>query len=102
MSEEKRINKPALPTYLEHWNSSLKVPELHSHPGISIREYAAIHLRIPDSGNAELDAMIQKSRRQDILISVINGGISTARGPIVGHAVVLTDEIIEELQEENS
>lgn len=30
-------------------------------PGLSIREYAAIHLMVPDSGNADLDAMILKA-----------------------------------------
>jgi len=32
-------------------------------PGLTKREYAAIHLCVPDSGNPELDAMIEKARR---------------------------------------
>jgi hypothetical protein len=31
--------------------------------GMSLRQYAAIHLRVPRSGDPELDAMIRESRR---------------------------------------
>jgi hypothetical protein len=30
-------------------------------PGMTLREYAAIHLMVPDSGNASLDKMILKA-----------------------------------------
>lgn len=30
-------------------------------PGMTLREYAAIHLMVPDSGNASLDEMIKKA-----------------------------------------
>lgn len=33
--------------------------------GLSQREYAAIHLKVPDSGTEWLDAMIQKARRDE-------------------------------------
>lgn len=33
--------------------------------GMNLREYAAIHLGVPDSGDAELDAMIRKANRRD-------------------------------------
>lgn len=32
-------------------------------PGLTARQYAAIHLRVPDSGDAWLDEMIERSRR---------------------------------------
>lgn len=32
---------------------------------MSLREYAAIHLRVPDSGNGWLDKMIKRSRELD-------------------------------------
>ena len=36
------------------------------HPGMSLRQYAAIELRIPDSGIDWLDEMIAKAERRDI------------------------------------
>lgn len=33
--------------------------------GLTAREHAAIHLRVPDSGNPWLDAMITEARRWD-------------------------------------
>lgn len=37
-------------------------------PGMSLRSYAAIHLRIPESGIGWLDEMIAKSERRDLAI----------------------------------
>lgn len=37
----------------------------HGHKGISLRQYAAIMLRVPDSGTAFLDEMIISSLRAD-------------------------------------
>lgn len=46
-------------------NGELKTKMIKKYPGITIREYAAIHLKVPMSGNAELDKMIRLSRRLD-------------------------------------
>ena len=35
--------------------------------GLSQRAYAAIHLRVPDSGLPWLDTMIERARRYDML-----------------------------------
>lgn len=35
------------------------------HGGLTAREYAAIHLRVPESGTQWLDAMIATSRRYE-------------------------------------
>ena len=43
-------------------------------PGLTARQYAAIRLRVPDSGSAWLDAMIQRARR-DALAGEIAGGM---------------------------
>ena len=40
--------------------------------GMSQRAYAAIHLRVPDSGLPWLDAMIERARRYD---RVTQGGV---------------------------
>ena len=34
--------------------------------GMNLREYAAIHLKVPSSGNEELDALIWESMRNDL------------------------------------
>lgn len=34
--------------------------------GLTKREYAAIHLRVPNSGNEELDAMIREAKRDEL------------------------------------
>jgi hypothetical protein len=44
--------------------------------GITLREYAAIKLRVPDSGDAELDAMILESRKLDYAGFAMQGLIS--------------------------
>lgn len=33
--------------------------------GMSLRQYAAIHLRVPDSGEVWLDEMIERARRDE-------------------------------------
>jgi hypothetical protein len=34
-------------------------------PGITLRQYAAIQLKVPQSGDADIDAMIRESRRAE-------------------------------------
>jgi hypothetical protein len=36
-----------------------------AHVGMTLRKYAAIKLKVPNSGNEELDAMIRESLRND-------------------------------------
>ncbi len=65
-------------------------PEL---PGLSMRQYAAIKLKVPDSGVDWLDEMIERSRRDDVAAMAMQGllsrglhyateGINTARRPL--------------------
>lgn len=42
------------------------IPAEHISDQYDLREYAAIHLRIPDSGTEWLDKMIAKAERRDI------------------------------------
>ena len=42
-------------------------------PGKSARVYAAIHLCVPESGDAELDAMIRKAQRQRLAGMAMQG-----------------------------
>ena len=40
---------------------------------LTSKEYAAIHLCVPDSGNDELDAMIKRAQRERIAGKIISG-----------------------------
>ena len=42
-------------------------------PGLSIREHAAISMRVPMSGDPELDAMIREARRWDMATAAHQG-----------------------------
>lgn len=48
--------------------------------GLSAREYAAIKLRVPDSGTEWLDAMIRKSLRDDFAAKAVQGMLSDSEG----------------------
>lgn len=52
-------DKPAHPTVLRQKGNLVRIK------GMSLREYAAIKLRVPDSGTDWLDAMIERSRMMD-------------------------------------
>jgi len=41
--------------------------------GLTKREYAAIHLKVPMSGNPELDAMIREAVRRDLAVRATAG-----------------------------
>jgi hypothetical protein len=45
--------------------SSYTVPEVYHRDGLSAKEYAAIRLKVPRSGDPEIDAMIRESCRKD-------------------------------------
>ncbi len=49
------------------------IPAEHISDQYDLREYAAIHLRIPDSGIDWLDKMIAKAERQDIAAKAMQG-----------------------------
>jgi len=42
-------------------------------PGETVQVYAAIHLRVPQSGIPALDAMIRESRRLDFITATLTG-----------------------------
>jgi hypothetical protein len=62
---------PAFP--LAHLTSTKDGPAMLVHRGITLREYAAIKLRVPDSGTVWLDEMISKSLRDDVAAKVMQG-----------------------------
>ena len=40
--------------------------------GLTKREYAAIHLRVPNSGNPELDDMIREAQRNELAAKALD------------------------------
>ena len=78
-------------------------------PGLTARQYAAIKLRVPDSGSPWLDEMIQKARRDAFAGEALAGALAypgdAARGSahnnastdgIAGHVYALADAILAE------
>lgn len=62
MTELDKLAAPAI-DYTEQRDHEL----LHNiEGGLTKREYAAIHLRVPKSGNEELDALIRKAQRFEL------------------------------------
>jgi hypothetical protein len=58
----------------------------HGESGMTLRQYAAIKLKVPDSGTDWLDAMIEKSVLNDIAAKAMQGWISSA--PAMGDDVL--------------
>jgi hypothetical protein len=64
------LNDPAMPTVEScEWATTL---------GFTKREAAALQLRVPDSGDEELDAMIRKARLLDMATAAMQGLISAS------------------------
>lgn len=66
-------------------------------PGMTLRQYAAIKLKVPNSGEAWLDAMIVESRRLDSFQQVLSGsncfGHDNYRDSVITGAKSLVDRI---------
>jgi len=46
---------------------------LRRHNGMTFRQYAAVKLRVPDSGDDWLDGMIRTANRRDAAVHVLQG-----------------------------
>jgi len=65
----------------ENDNSAFPLPDIYypngdieyGSGGLTKREYAAIHLRVPQSGNEELDAMIREAQRNELAAQAMQG-----------------------------
>ena len=53
----------------------------HREPGMTLRQYAAIHLRVPNSGDDWLDDMIAKARRVDAAEKAMQGLLAGVDDP---------------------
>jgi hypothetical protein len=54
------------------WDSANESFDLES-PGMTLKQYAAIHLKVPRSGDPEIDGMIRESRRLDFAGQALAG-----------------------------
>ena len=65
------LDQPAMPCEDVIEFGGQKYPQ--AHPGMTVRQYAAIHLCVPDSGDADLDAMIRRAQRERLAGKIIMG-----------------------------
>lgn len=90
-----RIHYSAYPTTEDHMNGG---------SGLSVQELAAIKLRVPDSGDEHLDAMIKQANRRDLAGQALAGLCNRVRydgdGPVATamEAVEHADALIAELE----
>lgn len=73
MKNERSRQEPVFPVTGEQMDRIEKYPQM---AGLSIEEYAAIHLRIPNSGQEWLDEMIKKANRRDAAIAAMQALLS--------------------------
>ena len=64
---------PAFPTLTEHGFN-------YGAPGMTLQEYAAIKLKMPNSGTEWLDEMISQSLRNDFAAKAMQAYTSSERG----------------------
>jgi hypothetical protein len=81
-----------------------------NYAGLSVREHAAITLRVPDSGDPEIDRMIREARRRDAaeraMAAIIAGGFADTvphddmdAGSTVAHfAALYADALLAEME----
>jgi hypothetical protein len=88
------------------WDSSQESFDLEN-PGMTMTQYAAIQLKVPRSGDPDIDAMIRESRRADFAGQVLIG--LTTLGGVVSQpdhgryakiACGMADVLIAELEKE--
>lgn len=75
-------SSPAFPSGSDFYGESNSE---HGRRGMSLRQYAAIKLKVPDSGLEWLDEMIAKSLRNDLAAKALQGFCSNpnaGRNPI--------------------
>jgi hypothetical protein len=97
-------NKSAFPVF----DSSIGVMEYQCiDPGMDLKEYAAIKLKVPRSGDPELDAMIRESRRAEYIRAAFEGMIADEGesppwipGEVAKRVIEFADAMIAEMEKE--
>lgn len=70
--------------------------------GMTVREHAAITLRVPDSGDEQLDAMIRQANRREAAVAAMQGLLTAGHGEeveIACDAVRYADALLARLEE---
>lgn len=68
---------PAFPVMGKRWHPDGGFHEVQ-HGGMTLRQYAAIHLRVPNSGDDWLDDMIREAQRNDFAAKAMQGVLSNS------------------------
>lgn len=73
-------------------------------PGLTIRQYACIHLKLPLSGDPELDRLIGIAQKRDMALETLNGVLSHKfdepgenRKESVSDAIEYSEEVIQQV-----
>lgn len=100
-------NEPIYPTIQTdpRWNCSGETPQLYaetySNGGLTKREHAAILLRVPKSGDDEIDALIREANRRDAAAMAMYGYIAQRLrnySDIANESIDTADSLIAELE----
>lgn len=70
-------SSPAFPADSTSNGYGGRTPQTYS--GLTIQQYAAIHLRVPNSGDAALDEMIRQSLRDELAARAMQGMLSNPK-----------------------
>lgn len=96
-------NEPAFPKITTSYGTGTAFTEK---VGLNKREHAAIMLRIPQSGDDEIDAMIRTANRKDFAALALQGlcadttSVAIPQKLIARSAVDLADALIAELEKQ--
>jgi hypothetical protein len=72
--------------------------------GMTLRQYAAIKLKVPRSGDPEIDAMIRESRRADFAAAALTGALRECHSPDSAskYAYAVADAMLAEWEKEKN
>lgn len=81
-------SEPAFPRQLTQIENPLdfNVRDLQAQSGMTLRQYAAIHLRVPLSGEPWLDEMIREAQRMELMGQALTGLLGDLHGTPNGYA----------------
>ena len=85
----------AFPLYDQHGDGTFFLAET----GMTMRQYAAIHLRVPNSGADWLDDMIAEAREMDAAERAMQGLIVGVERPAFDYIAKTAHDMAEEMTE---
>jgi hypothetical protein len=93
-------NNSAFPVR-SRWDSGYEASDLRD-SGMTLPQYAAIHLKVPMSGDPEIDKMIRESRRLDFAGLATTGIVPVGRNPkeAIEYAREIADALLAEWEKE--